>query len=162
MRPLFLITKAIFTLIFLVLTHFFAQNMPAGAGFTASVEKEITVQNYQEPFLVVAAQDVVHPDTKAVVIKKGTPVHGKLEYKPKQSAGVPGQFKLVLTHTTTTEGLNVLLAGDIITLGENKMGEVLGVGIGVGLFLWPMFFYMFKKGGDPIIARGTECLVVIR
>lgn len=134
------------------------KNVPAGYGFTVRVENEINAHNYTQPLVLIVVDDVINPITKKKIIAKNTPVRGMIQYQKNKSAGVPGKLLLQLTHVRAIDGQNILLQGDFHAIGDDKMEHVLGIGIGVGVIFPPMLFYMLKKGGEPVITRGTEFL----
>lgn len=147
-----------FILLLLLTTVFATEKVPAGYGFTVRVENEINGHNYLQPLVLIVTDDVINPHDKQLVVSKNTPVYGLIRYEKNKFAGIPGKLIIQLTHLKAVDGQNILLKGEFVALGEDKKDHVLGVGIGVGIVFPPMLFYMLKKGGEPVIARGTEFL----
>ncbi|MBR1889958.1 MAG: hypothetical protein IJ816_04955 [Alloprevotella sp.] len=103
---------------------------------------------------IVVATDVKDNAGK-ILIKAGTPVVATLTSKKARGVGRPGMLEVEYVSTKAVDGTLIKLYGKTTQEGENRKGKVLGVGLGVGLtVLWPMLFYLCKKGGQAVIPAG--------
>jgi len=94
-----------------------------------------------------------------VLIKKVSLVFVEFQNKRRKVVGKPGEINLLLKSTNSVDGQIILLSGNYMVAGENLRGKVLGIGIGVGVLLvWPMLFYLLKKGGEAELPSNTMIL----
>ena len=136
------------------LTVFASTPLTRGTVVYIRTMSEISSKSNASLDAVVDA-DVKSPDGQ-VLIKKGTRVNMNVDVKKAKGVGKPGTITLKNLSTTSVDGQTIYLSGSIHETGENKHGKVLGVGLGVGFFLFtPMLCYLAKKGGEAVIPSGT-------
>jgi hypothetical protein len=141
--------------VFLATGVYNAQGLTATKAVMVSTNQTINQTNYAnagQSFFVTS--DVY--EGQELIVAKGTPVNTQIIYEPRKPAGTPGVLTLNFLSTIDTKGNIVLLNGSFTATGKDKLGHVLGVGIGVGIFIAPMFLYILKPGGHPEIQPMTH------
>lgn len=108
---------------------------------------------------VVEVDTDIFDRANRLVIKKGTPVKVNLWVQAPKRLGLPGNINITFLETTNIDGLPIPLEGSMKLTGDNKRPKVMGVGIGTGLFITPMFLYLLKKGGHVMIPAGSKSIV---
>ncbi|MCO5233340.1 MAG: hypothetical protein LC105_00345 [Chitinophagales bacterium] len=94
-----------------------------------------------------------------VVITEGTPVLVDLKLKNRKSVGKAGVVDVKLKSVQAVDGQTIDLRGGVAVEPENIQGKVLGVGLGVGLFLFPlMLLYLIKKGDKAVLSENTTII----
>lgn len=91
-----------------------------------------------------------------VLIRKGTPVTVQLNRTKARGCGRPGTLQLNFLSTTTTDGQSVTLNGGSMAVeGKSKKGLAIGLGVGLGVFCWPLLSCLAIKGGQAEIPADT-------
>lgn len=109
--------------------------------FTEKVTSSSTTAN------LIVAQDVKVDGVTAIAA--GTPVLNQVTGTKKRGCGRPGTV-------TATNGEVVRLMGQpLVKEGEIKKGKAIGLGVGLGIFVWPCLGCLAIKGGDAEIPAGT-------
>lgn len=121
-----------------------------GTPISVRLQNVVSSSGGSEPEFVIAF-DVKDPNGQTL-IKEGTPVAVSNDIKKRKSIGKPGKIDVKFESTTTVDGQIVLLNGSKSFSAESKKGKVLGISLGVGIFLfWPMIAYLAKKGDDVTV-----------
>lgn len=117
-------------------------------SFTEKVTSSSTSAN------IIVAQDIKVDGV--TVIAAGTPVSNQVTGTKKRGCGRPGTVSVTLLSTTAVNGEVVRLMGQPISKeGANKKGKAIGLGVGLGLYLWPCLGCLAIKGGEAEIPAGT-------
>lgn len=128
-----------------------ASELKVGTNLVVGLSDKITHENYMKTHRFYVENEVIDPKTKQLIIAKGTPVIVDLDYQKGRTVGRPGHVEVKFLSTLGVDNQVIALKGGLEVKGEDKMSQTLGVGIGVGIFIWPMFFYLFAPGGHPEI-----------
>lgn len=116
--------------------------------FTEKVTSSSTTAN------LIVAQDVKVDGVTAIAA--GTPVLNQVTGTKKRGCGRPGTVTVTILSTTATNGEVVRLMGQpLVKEGEIKKGKAIGLGVGLGIFVWPCLGCLAIKGGDAEIPAGT-------
>lgn len=116
--------------------------------FTEKVTSSSTTAN------LIVAQDVKVDGVTAIAA--GTPVLNQVTGTKKRGCGRPGTVTVTILSTTATNGEAVRLMGQpLLKEGQNKKGKAIGLGVGLGIFMWPCLGCLAIKGGDAEIPAGT-------
>lgn len=116
--------------------------------FTEKVASSSTTAN------LIVAQDVKVDGVTAIAA--GTPVLNQVTGTKKRGCGRPGTVTVTILSTTATNGEVVRLMGQpLVKEGEIKKGKAIGLGVGLGIFVWPCLGCLAIKGGDAEIPAGT-------
>ena len=116
--------------------------------FTEKVTSSSTTAN------LIVAQDVKVDGVTAIAA--GTPVLNQVPGTQKRGCGRPGPVTVTILSTTATNGEVVRLMGQpLVKEGEIKKGKAIGLGVGLGIFVWPCLGCLAIKGGDAEIPAGT-------
>ena len=116
--------------------------------FTEKVTSSSTTAN------LIVAQDVKVDGVTAIAA--GTPVLNQVTGTKKRGCGRPGTVTVAILSTTATNGEVVRLMGQpLVKEGQNKKGKAIGLGVGLGIFMWPCLGCLAIKGGDAEIPAGT-------
>lgn len=103
---------------------------------------------------ITVAQDVKVDGM--TVIAAGTPVQNQVTSTRKRGCGRPGTVSVTFLSTTAVNGEVVRLMGQpLLKEGVSKKGKAIGLGVGLGIFMWPCLGCLAIKGGDAEIAAGT-------
>ena len=116
--------------------------------FTEKVTSSSTTAN------LIVAQDVKADGVTAIAA--GPPVLDQETGTKKRGCGRPGTVTVTILSTTATNGEVVRLMGQpLVKEGEIKEGKAIGLGVGLGSFVWPCLGCLAIKGGDAEIPAGT-------
>jgi hypothetical protein len=143
----------------ILLAVFLIGNLTAGGtiqnGTPVSVKliNQISSSSDDQPNFVVS--DDVKDSEGNILIKQGTVVNTEFARKQRKSVGLPGSLSVKFVSTTSADGQMIPLAGSKTYTAPDKKGKVIGVAVGVGLFIWPMLAYLAKKGEDVTVAPTT-------
>lgn len=106
-----------------------------------------------------SANIIVTQDVKAdgvTVIAAGTPVMSQVTSIKRRGCGRPGSVSVNILSTTATNGEIVRLMGQpLVKEGVSKKGKAIGLGVGLGIFIWPGLACLAIKGGEAEIPAGT-------
>ncbi len=103
---------------------------------------------------ITVAQDVKVDGV--TVIAAGTPVQNQVTGTKKRGCGRPGSVSVTFLSTTATNGEVVRLMGQpLVKEGVSKKGKAIGLGVGLGIFMWPCLGCLAIKGGEAEIPAGT-------
>ena len=129
-------------------TASFAQKTLNPVTFTEKVTSSSTTAN------LIVAQDVKVDGVTAIAA--GTPVLNQVTGTKKRGCGRPGTVTATILSTTATNGEVVRLMGQpLVKEGQSKKGKAIGLGVGLGIFVWPCLGCLAIKGGDAEIPAGT-------
>ena len=116
--------------------------------FTEKVTSSSTTAN------LIVAQDVKVDGVTAIAA--GTPVLNQVTGTKKRGCGRPGTVTVTILSTTATNGEVVRLMGQpLFKEGQSKKGKAIGLGVGLGIFVWPCLGCLAIKGGEAEIPAGT-------
>lgn len=116
--------------------------------FTEKVTSSSTTAN------LIVAQDVKVDGVTAIAA--GTPVINQVTGTKKRGCGRPGTVTVTILSTTATNGEVVRLMGQpLVKEGQIKKGKAIGLGVGLGIFVWPCLGCLAIKGGEAEIPAGT-------
>lgn len=131
----------------------FAGVLKVGTMIPIKLLNSISSESKESPGFVIASN--IKDENGKNLINEGTPVTAEVKKMRRKTIGRPGSLEVKFIYTQAVDGQNIMLNGLFLQEGENKMGEVLGVSLGVGLtILWPMLIYMVKKGGSAQLGNG--------
>ncbi len=117
-------------------------------SFTERVTSNSTSVN------IIVAQDIKVDGV--TIIAAGTPVTNQITGTKRRGCGRPGTVSVTLLSTTAVNGEVVRLMGQSINKeGVSKKGKAIGLGVGLGLFMWPCLGCLAIKGGEAEIPAGT-------
>lgn len=103
---------------------------------------------------LIVAQDVTVDGVTAIAA--GTPVLNQVTGIKKRGCGRPGTVTVTILSTTATNGEVVRLMGQpLVKEGQSKKGKAIGLGVGLGVFMWPCLGCLAIKGGEAEIPAGT-------
>lgn len=103
----------------------------------------------------IVDKDVYTKDGK-LAIRAGAPVEVLYTSRKPQSIGEQGYLSLRFTSTVSVDGRRVSLDSKVIEEeGESKSGKAIGLGVGLGIFVWPLLACLCIKGGHATIPAGT-------
>ncbi|MCP4123543.1 MAG: hypothetical protein GY751_17470 [Bacteroidetes bacterium] len=120
---------------------------------------QVTVNSYtcsENDDLVTGhiTQDVKGKDGK-VVIEQGAYVRIDADRESRSGVGRAGWVNLNFRSAAAVDGQEILLSGSKRIEGVSERRKTMGVGIGVGLLIWPMLAYLAKQGGPAEIEANT-------
>ncbi len=116
--------------------------------FTEKVTSKSTSAN------IIVAQDVKVDGVMAIAA--GTPVLNQVTSTKRRGCGRPGTVSVTILSTTASNGEVVRLMGQpLVREGVSKKGKAIGLGVGLGIFLWPCLGCLAIKGEDAEIPSGT-------
>lgn len=124
-----------------------------GTQIPVRLTSDVTSRSGDTPTAVVE-KDVLSRDGQ-VLIKQGTPVETQLERQKARGCGRPGSLSLKMVATKSVDGQRIVLEGTNEREGLNKKGQVIGLGVGLGVFIWPCLFILCKKGGEAKVPVNT-------
>jgi len=90
-----------------------------------------------------------------IVIEQGAYVRIDTERESRKGVGRAGWVVLNFRSAAAVDGQEILLSGSKRFEGVSERKKTMGVGIGVGLIIWPMFAYLAKQGGPAEIEANT-------
>ena len=96
-----------------------------------------------------------------VAIARGTLVETSVLRKESGMAGRPGKIEVGFIGTESAEGKRVMLTGTIAAKGKSKRGVALGVGVGLGVFIWPCLYCLVIEGKEAVIPANTTVLTAM-
>jgi len=135
------------------LTLFAGVPLTRGTQVPVRLTSDATSKSATVPTAVVE-KDVMSRDGN-LLIKQGTPVEVQLTRQKARGCGRPGSLVLKMVSTQSVDGQRIALEGDQEKEGTDKKGITIGLGVGLGVFLWPCLFILFKKGGEAKIPSNT-------
>ena len=116
------------------------------------ISSKTTPDSYQGAIVAVDIKD----KAGNVLVKQGTPVLTNVVSQKARGVGKPGTLELEFVSTKAVDGTIIRLTGKTSKEGKDYKGKVLGLGLGLGLtIVWPMLFYLCKKGEQAVIPAGT-------
>lgn len=124
-----------------------------GTQVPVRLTSSVTSKSSTTPTAIVE-KDVVSRDGQ-LLIKQGTPVAVQLSRQKARGCGRPGSLVLKMVSTQSADGQHVALEGSQEAEGTNKKGQAIGLGVGLGWFVWPCLFILCKKGGEATIPSNT-------
>lgn len=124
-----------------------------GTQVPVRLTSDATSKSATTPTAIVE-KDVVARDGH-LLIKQGTPVEVQLERQKARGCGRPGSLVLKMVATQSVDGQRIALEGSQEEEGVNKKGQAIGLGVGLGIFIWPCLFILCKKGGEATIPSNT-------
>ena len=137
-------------LLWLCLSTVYGRSLPRpGASVPIIFTQEVSSKHPAVPVILVA-EDLVDVQNKVIVLK-GTPVVFSHEIIPAKRVGQPGVIDIRFLSVTSIYGTTIPLTGNMRQVGESRRKKVLGIGLGVGLWVHPMLLYLLKKGEDVVI-----------
>ena len=102
---------------------------------------------------------VVEYDVKAngkVLIRNGTPVQMQVQRKKARGIGRPGSLSVRVLSTQAADGQTILLSGGVLKVeGQSNKCLAIGLGVGLGFFVWPCLGCLAIKGEQAEIEAGT-------
>ncbi|MEG2070189.1 MAG: hypothetical protein RR034_02295 [Bacteroidales bacterium] len=126
------------------------------SGITVSVKLLTTISSDEKctPVFCVTS-DVIHKNE--VVITAGTPVVVDLYQKRSRGVGGPGKIHIKCVHTYDTQGLPIKLLGETNLDGERRTGKAVGLALGLGLTVMPIFGFLFLciHGEEVVLPANT-------
>lgn len=123
---------------------------------TISVKNTETIDSQQKKSYQFVVSKDVKDSQGNVVIAEGASVAVDLNLKSKKSVGKSGLIDVKLKSVEAVNGEIIELTGGVTVKPDNSKGKVLGVGLGVGLTLFPlMLLYLIKKGDAAILPQNT-------
>lgn len=130
-------------------------------SLSESISSKTAAEGNRVSFEVV--DDVLSEDGKQVLIKAGTVANGSITKLEKNGAfGKAGELAITIDKTRTVDGKRVPLKLSINKAGESKRGTSIGLAaIGAFVILWPLMFFLFKKGKDATLPAGTQLNAVV-
>lgn len=130
-----------------------AQVLHRGSIVPVKIISQIDSKTQETPNVIVNAD--VKGDDGSVIIAYGTPVQTQVNREKARGCGRPGKISVKFISTTTTNGQQVLLEGGNIKVeGQDKKVLSIGLGAGLGWFVWPALFCLSIKGEQAIIEEG--------
>lgn len=150
MKKVFCLVMAALTL---NLTMFAGVPLTRGTQVPVRLTTDANSKTGDTPTAIVE-QDVATRDGK-VLIAKGTPVQLEIEAQKARGCGRPGSITVKCVSTQSVDGQRIALEGTKSTEGANKKGSTIGLGVGLGCFVWPCLFILCKKGGEATIPANT-------
>lgn len=124
-----------------------------GTQVPVRLTNDATSKTKSTPTAIVE-KDVVSKDGH-VLIKQGTPVEMQFKSTKARGCGRPGSLELKVVSTQSIDGQRISLEGVQEEEGQNKKGQTIGLGVGLGVFIWPCLFILCKKGGEAVIPANT-------
>lgn len=118
------------------------------------LNSSISSDSHSNPVVRVATD--IKGTNGNVLIQAGSPVVVSYNATPARTLGRPGKVTMNFVSTLATDGTVINLTGNEIEVtGKNISRKVKGIGIGIGVAIyWPIFFYLFKKGGEATLNSG--------
>ena len=90
-----------------------------------------------------------------VVIKRGTPVEIAVTRKKARGCGRAGEIMVRCLSTTAIDGQTIMLLGEMSEEGQQRKGLAIGLGVGLGLFFWPLISLLAIKGKQAVVEADT-------
>ncbi len=90
-----------------------------------------------------------------LVVKRGTPVEVNVIRHEAKWGGKPGTLTLNFIGTKTVDQKHVVLKGEHTCKGKSRRGLAYGLGIGVGVFVWPCLGFLAFCGGEACLPANT-------
>jgi hypothetical protein len=144
----------VFLLITILYSNIYGGTLPSGTIVLVTLTTDIKSEGKDQPSFFVTND--VKDFNGSILISKGTAVQTETKIVKRKGVGKGGIIDIKFISTTSTDGQTIYLSGTKIEEGESKKGKVLGVGLGVGLCLFPpMLAYIAKKGESAEIKSGT-------
>lgn len=121
---------------------------PVPVTFSEKVTGKSTSAN------IIVSQDIKVNGVTAIAA--GTPVLSQVTAEKRRGCGRPGSVSVSLISTTAVNGETVRFVGAPVTKeGASKKGKAIGLGVGLGIFVWPCLDCLAIKGGEAEIPAGT-------
>lgn len=138
--------------LFSVVGAFAQTTLRSGSIVTLKFSENVTSKSTNAS--VVVANDVRVGDQ--IVISAGTPVMSQVNATKRRGCGRAGSVSVNFISTKAVDGSIVnLMGGNITREGRNKKGMAIGLGVGLGVFVWPCLACLAIKGGHAVISEGT-------
>lgn len=142
-----------FMLIFSISQVFAGGLLKSGISVPVTLTSDINSESKEQPTFIITSD--IKDRAGNILIAQGTPVVTEANIKKRKGVGKPGLIDLKFISTTAIDGQVIMLNGTKHVEGENLKSKALGVGLGVGLLLFPpMLAYMAKKGGSAQMSSG--------
>lgn len=144
----------------LVFSLFFVSNLSAQSVLKAGTQVPVKLtldadSKIKEPPTAIVAEDVFSSDG-TIAIKHGTSVQLYYDNDRARACGAPGYFTLRFETTRAVNNMKVALDCDnIVRRGKDKHGLSIGLGLGLGSFVWPCLACLLIKGQNVCIPAGT-------
>lgn len=136
-----------------------AQSVRINNGQSISIRTTTSISSKQKNPNVTAIveRDVRDITGEKVLIRRGTPVQLAVTTQKAKGVGKEGFINISLLSTTAVDGQIISLLGGMNCEGNNRKGEALGCGLGLGLtVLCPVgLFFLCIKGEDVEIPANT-------
>ncbi|HBE55144.1 MAG TPA: hypothetical protein DDW22_03675 [Prevotellaceae bacterium] len=134
-------------------TGTFAQKvLKTGTLIPVTITEKVTSKSNSANIIV--AQDIKVEGVTAIAA--GTPVVNQVTSVKRRGCGRPGSVTVNILSTTDINGETVRLMGQPLTKeGASKKGKAIGLGVGLGVFMWPCLACLAIKGGEAEIPAGT-------
>lgn len=130
----------------------------AGVPLTRGTQVPVRIMTGADSKKSAAPTAVVENDVKdsagKVLISKGATVNLDFNRQRARGCGRPGSYELSFRSVQSVDGQNIALEGNLADEGENRKGRVIGLGVGLGWFVWPCLFILCKKGGEATLPAG--------
>ena len=131
--------------------------LPSGKNIPIRLTSEIrsNTRATVTPTAIVDA-DVKDADGKHILIRRGTPVEIAATIQRAKGVGVGAFIELNFISTQSIDGQTIRLQGNFIREGRNNKATALGVGLGVGLLVFPpCLFCLCIKGEKLVVPENT-------
>lgn len=133
--------------------------LPSGKNIPIRLTSEIRSNTKKRatvtPTAIVDA-DVKDADGKHILIRRGTPVEIAATIQRAKGVGVGAFIELDFISTQSIDGQTIRLQGNFIREGRNNKATALGVGLGVGLLVFPpCLFCLCIKGEKLVVPENT-------
>jgi hypothetical protein len=91
-----------------------------------------------------------------ILISRGTNVELNVSTVEHKGLGKPGEIRIDCLSTTAVDGQRIFLMGGMQSVGKEREGLAIGLGVGGGIVVFPFgFFCLCIKGEDAYIPSNT-------
>ena len=140
-------------MLFMGMTVFAGVPLQRGTFMQIRIVDAINSKQVSTPVAIV--ENDVMSEGK-VLIKAGTPVALQVDRRKAKGCGRPGELTVTFLNTQAVDGQLVPLMGGTMNVeGRPKKGLAIGLGVGIGWFVWPGLACLAIKGEQAEIPSGT-------
>lgn len=151
--------KLFFSFVFFISVFFvsnlYAQSiLKAGTQVPVKLTLDASSQGRVTPTAIVA-EDILTPEG-ILAIRRGTSVEVFYYIEKARPLGEPGKLTLGFETTRTVNKMRVPLeCNNMVRTGRERQALAIGLGVGGGCLITPLFLCLLIKGTDACIPAGT-------